>query len=252
MNFAAPLISATLVKRYKRFLADVILENGDELTVHCANPGAMEGLNTPGIKVWLSKSDNPKRKLSHSWELAQVDSFGEKIMVGINTMHPNKLAFEAIQQGRIPELAGYNEIKKEVRYGENSRIDLLLSKTGADLCYVEVKNVHLLRQQGLAEFPDSVTKRGAKHLHELSNMVQEGHRAVMFYIVQRDDCQKFTIAGDKDPNYAKAFEKARQTGVEAIVYDCSLTPQKIEINHRLELAIPIARKPGTQVCVKPL
>jgi len=237
MNFATPLIPATLVKRYKRFLADVILENGDELTVHCANPGAMEGLKTPGIKVWLSKSNNPKRKLSHSWELAQIESFGEKVMVGINTMHPNRLAFEAIEQERIPELTGYDEIKKEVRYGENSRIDLLLTKDGTDLCYVEVKNVHLLRQQGLAEFPDSVTKRGAKHLDELSNMVQEGHRAVMLYIVQRDDCQKFAIASDKDPTYARAFQKARQIGVEMIVYGCSLTPQKIEINHRLELAI---------------
>jgi len=233
MNFATPLIRATLVKRYKRFLADVILENGDELTVHCANPGAMEGLNTPGVKVWLSKSDNPKRKLSHSWELAQIESLGQQVMVGINTMHPNRLALEAIEQGRITELTGYNEIKKEVRYGENSRIDLLLSNQGADLCYVEVKNVHLLRQQGLAEFPDSVTKRGAKHLDELSNMVQEGHRAVMFYVVQRDDCQKFAIAGDKDPAYAIAFEKARRSGVEVIVYDCALTPQKIVINHRL-------------------
>ncbi len=233
MNFSTPLIRATLVKRYKRFLADVILENGDELTVHCANPGAMQGLNAPGIEIWLSKSNNPKRKLSHSWELAQIDSFGERVMVGINTMHPNRLAFEAIEQGRILELTGYNEMKREVRYGENSRIDLLLSKDGADLCYVEVKNVHLLRQQGLAEFPDSVTKRGAKHLDELSRMVQQGHRAVMFYVVQRDDCQKFTIAADKDPAYAQAFAKARQAGVEVIVYDCTLTPQKIEINHRL-------------------
>ena len=235
MNFTTPLLRATLVKRYKRFLADVVLENGEELTVHCANPGAMEGLKTPGIKVWLSKSDNPKRKLSHSWELVQIECFGKKAMVGINTMHPNKLAFEAIEQGRIPELAGYDQQKREVRYGQNSRIDILLSNGEQDLCYVEVKNVHLLRQQGLAEFPDSVTKRGAKHLDELVNMVKKGHRAVMFYLVQRDDCQKFTIARDKDPNYAKAFERARSVGVEMIAYDCDLSIEKINISKKLAL-----------------
>ena len=129
-------------------------------------------------------------------------------MVGINTMHPNKLAADAIEHQKIPELSGYTGLKREVRYGENSRIDILLSKDSAPACYVEVKNVHLLRQKGLAEFPDSVTKRGAKHLVELSNMVAQGHRAVMFYVIQRNDTRQFAIAADKDPGYASAFAKA--------------------------------------------
>ena len=234
MNFAHPLISARLVKRYKRFLADVILENGEELTVHCANPGAMEGLNTPGIKVWLSKSDNPKRKLSHSWELVEIDSFGQTALVGINTMHPNKLAMEAIERQKICELTGYDDLKREVPYGENSRIDILLSKKGEPDCYVEVKNVTLLRNKALAEFPDSVTKRGAKHLAELSDMVAQGHRAIMFYVIQRDDAEQFAIAGDKDPFYASAFDAAIKSGVEVIAYDCALSITTIKIASKLD------------------
>ncbi len=233
MNFNQPLIRATLVKRYKRFLADVIMETGEEVTAHCANPGAMEGLKEPGITVWLSKSDNPKRKLAFSWELAQIEQHGKSVLVGINTMHPNKLAVEAIEAGLIPELAGYNTLKKEVPYGENSRIDIQLSNEGEKACYVEVKNVHLLRQKGLAEFPDSVTTRGTKHLNELSAMVKKGHRAVMFYVIQRDDAQEFSIAADKDPQYATAFAAARKTGVEIIAYDCTLSVSKVSIANRL-------------------
>lgn len=240
MKFAHPLIPARLVKRYKRFLADVILENGDELTVHCANPGGMEGLKTPGIKVWLSKSNNPKRKLSHSWELAEIDSFGQAALVGINTMHPNKLAMEAIELQQITELTGYDELKREVPYGENSRIDILLSKKGKPDCYVEVKNVTLMRHKALAEFPDSVTKRGAKHLAELSDMVAQGHRAVMFYVIQRDDAKRFAIAGDKDPFYASAFDKAIKSGVEVIFYDCTLSTTTIKIASKLDQVYPTA------------
>ena len=238
MNFASPLIPATLVKRYKRFLADVVLDNGDEVTAHCANPGAMQGLNESGIKVWLSKSDNPKRKLGFSWELAQIHIHGQSAMVGINTMHPNKLATEAIEAGSICELTGYDELKREVPYGKNSRIDILLSKNEQQLCYVEVKNVHMLRHKGLAEFPDSVTKRGAKHLEELSDMVADGHRAVMFYVIQRDDATRFSIADDKDPVYFETFEKARKNGVEVIAYDCILTTSTINISKKLELISP--------------
>ncbi len=234
MNFPAPLIPATLIKRYKRFLADVLLENGEELTVHCANPGAMEGLKDPGIKVWLSKSDNPKRKLSHSWELAQIECFGKAVMVGINTMLPNRLAKEAIEADKIPELAGYEQIKREVRYGENSRIDLLLSGDGRRDCYVEVKNVHLLRTRGRAEFPDSVTTRGAKHLAELATMVSQGHRAVMLYVVQRDDAEQFAIAADKDPVYARAFHDAQQKGVEILACDCRISTDSITIANKLK------------------
>ncbi len=235
MNFKEPLIPATLIKRYKRFLADVILANGQEITVHCANPGAMHGLNEPGIKVWLSKSDNPKRKLAYSWELAEIDIHGNKALVGINTMHPNKLAFEAIEAAQVPELLGYDEMKREVPYGQNSRIDILLSNNGQQFCYVEVKNVHLLREQGLAEFPDSVTKRGAKHLEELSDMVAAGHRSVMFYIIQRDDATRFAIAADNDPVYFKTFNKARKNGVEMIAYDCSLSTSAIKLANKIDL-----------------
>lgn len=240
MKFNGPLIPATLVKRYKRFLADVILDNGDEVTAHCANPGAMEGLNTPGIKVWLSKSDNPKRKLAYSWELAKIEIHGQQALVGINTMHPNKLAAEAIESQLIEELTGYTQLKREVKYGQNSRIDILLSTDGQPDCYVEVKNVHLLRQKGLAEFPDSVTKRGAKHLEELSNMVAQGHRAVMFYVIQRDDATQFSIAADKDPVYGKTFDIARKNGVEVIAYDCKLSKTEIMIANQLAYVDPTA------------
>ena len=148
-------------------------------------------------------------------------------------MHPNKLAAEAIERQQILELTGYSDLKREVPYGENSRIDILLSNGDDQLCYVEVKNVHLLRQKGLAEFPDSVTKRGAKHLTELTNMVAQGHRAVMFYVVQRDDAERFSIAADKDPVYAATFDKAVEAGVEVIAYDCRLSTVEIDIANKL-------------------
>ncbi len=233
MKFHPPLFPATLIRRYKRFLADVRLENGEELTVHCANPGAMQGLVSPGIRIWLSKSDNPKRKLAYSWELAEIDAPGQTAFVGINTMHPNKLAREAIEAGKIVELTGYDHLKREVPYGDNSRIDILLSKQGRRSCYVEVKNVHLLRHKELAEFPDSVTKRGTKHLQELANMVAQGHRAVVFYVIQRNDAKNFAIAADKDPVYAQTFVKACKKGVEVIAYDCALSTDGITIENKL-------------------
>jgi sugar fermentation stimulation protein A len=235
MRFPAPLIPATLVKRYKRFLADVVLPSGETVTAHCANPGSMIGLAPPGARVWLSKSDNPNRKLAHSWELIEVDLGGGREFVGINTSLPNALAAEAIAAGRIPELAGYATSRREVKYGQNSRVDFLLESPGRPPCYVEIKNVHLMRAPGLAEFPDAVTKRGAKHLVELSDMVAAGHRAVMLYLVQIGSAQRFQLARDIDPAYGRAYDTARCRGVEAIARRCRLTCEGIDVAE----AVPI-------------
>jgi sugar fermentation stimulation protein A len=229
MRFPAPLIPATLVRRYKRFLADVILPSGEEVTVHVANPGSMIGLAAPGSKVWLSKSANPNRKLAHSWELVEVDFGGGLEIVGINTGHPNALVAEAIAGGAIPELVGYASLRREVKYGKNSRVDFLLEDPDRPPCYVEVKNVHLMRQAGLAEFPDSVTARGAKHLMELADMVAAGSRAVMLFLIQIGSAQRLALARDIDPAYGAAFDRARSAGVEAIAYRCALTTDGIVV-----------------------
>jgi len=233
MKFPDALIHGTLLRRYKRFLADIKLDDGREVTAHCANPGAMLGLTQAGAEVWLSPSRNPKRKLQYSWELMHADGG----LVGINTALPNGLAEEAIAAAQIAELTGYGNMRREVKYGQNSRIDLLLGDEGRPDCYVEVKNVHLMRQAGLAEFPDSVTKRGAKHLVELGDMVDEGHRAVMFYLIQRTDCERFAIAGDIDPTYAKELDRALGRGVEAICYDCSIASTGIDVRGPVALAL---------------
>jgi sugar fermentation stimulation protein A len=220
MRFTEPLIPATLVKRYKRFLADVVLASGEVITAHVANPGAMIGLAAPGSRVWLSKSGNPSRKLPYSWELVEVDLGAGAELIGINTAHPNLLVAEAIAAGAVPELAGYPSTRREVKYGKNSRIDFLLEGPGRPACYVEVKNVHLMRQPGLAEFPDSVTARGAKHLDELAAMRAAGGRAVMLYLIQVGSAARFALARDIDPAYGAAFDRARAAGVEAIAYRC--------------------------------
>lgn len=230
MQFPTPLFPARLIRRYKRFLADVTLADGSATTVHCANPGAMTGLDAAGSEIWLSRSDNPARKLPLSWELIRVGDH----LVGINTGHPNRLVAEAIAGNRIPELAGYAGLRREVAYGRNSRIDMLLEDPAKPPCYVEVKNVHLKRGSA-AEFPDSVTARGAKHLAEMSAMVAGGARAVMVYLVQRGDCDRFGIATDIDPAYAQALDAAREAGVEALCYACDLTVEGIEVAGPLPL-----------------
>ncbi len=239
MEFSQALIPGRLIKRYKRFLADVAFEDGHEETAHCANPGSMLSVSTPGSAVWLSRSDNPRRKLPLTLELIETE-FG---LVGINPMLANRLAEEAIGSGRIEALAGYASLRREVRYGENSRIDLLLETPGRPPCHVEVKSVTLRRAPdaldggapGLAEFPDAVTTRGAKHLRELSAVVRAGGRAVMLYIAQRADCDRFSVASDIDPAYLEAFSAGRAAGVEMLAVSCSVTPRGIEISGTLAI-----------------
>lgn len=226
-----PLIRGTLIRRYKRFLADVRLDDGSETTVHVANPGGMTGLAEPGMTVYLSDSRDPKRKLRHSWEL--VETAGG--LVGVNTARPNRLAEAAISAGAIPELRGYTNLRREVRYGQNSRVDLLLSDQERPNCYVEIKNVHLRRAPGLAEFPDAVTARGRKHLADLSAVVAAGHRAALLFVVQRGDCDRFDIAADIDPAYAAAMKSAIAKGVEVLCYACRVDLDKIEIGRPLAL-----------------
>ncbi len=225
MRFPTPLIEGRLVRRYKRFLADVELEDGAVVTVHCANPGSMLGLAEPGMRVLLSRSDNTARKLPLSWEL--VEAGGR--LVGINTALPNRLVEEALREGRVAPLAGHDGIRREVAYGRQSRVDFLLTGEGRPNTYVEVKNVHFSRAPGLAEFPDSVTARGARHLDELCAMVAAGQRAVMVYLVQRCDCATFAICRDLDPAYALAFDRARAAGVEMLAYGCRISTQEIAL-----------------------
>jgi len=226
MRFPDPLIPGRLARRYKRFLANVELDGGELVVAHCANPGSMLGLAEPGMRVWLSPSRNPSRKLNYSWELTAV---GDDL-VGIHTGHPNGIVAEAVAAGRIPELAGYESLRREVRYGRNSRIDLLLESPDRPPCYLEVKNVHLVRRESVAEFPDSVTKRGAKHLAELALMAGSGARAAMFFLVQRGDCDRFEIAADIDPEYDRALRAARACGVETLCYACRVGREEIEID----------------------
>ncbi|MFM2421510.1 MAG: hypothetical protein RL291_40 [Pseudomonadota bacterium] len=227
MQFPVKLLRGTLLKRYMRFLADVRLDDGTEITATCPNTGSMIGLKEPGQKIWLSTSDSPTRKYKHTWELVEADLGRGMVHVGINTQHPNKLVEEAIVAGRLPTLKGYAELKREQKYGVNSRIDILLSDPKKGMAYVEVKNVHMSRSHGLAEFPDSVTERGAKHLHELGDMVEAGHRAVMCFLIQRQDCASLSLARDIDATYGEALDLALKRGVEVICLRCTVTPQQI-------------------------
>lgn len=236
MRFSSPLIRGRLVKRYKRFLADVVLDDGGEVTATCPNTGSMLGLTAPGSVVWLSTSDSPTRKYRHTWEMIEAYLGGEPTLVGINTNHPNRIVTEAVAAGAIAPLAGYASLRREVKYGVNSRIDLLLEDEAKPACYVEIKNVHLMREAGLAEFPDSVTERGTKHLDELANMVEAGHRAVMVYLIQRGDARRFSLARDIDPDYAAAFARATSRGVEALALSCRLTPEEITIDSVIDIS----------------
>lgn len=232
MRFETPLVPARLLRRYKRFLSDFELEDGRQVTAHCPNPGSMLGLATPGARCWLEPNDDPKRKLRFGWRIVEL---GNGHCAGIDTSVPNRLVRAALREGRIAELSAYSGLRSEVPYGKRSRVDLLLRERNLPDAYVEVKNVHLRREGDLAEFPDSVTARGARHLRELADMVAQGHRAVMLYIVQRTDCGRFRLAKDLDPTYAAAFSRSRVAGVEAVCYDCEISPEGISLRR----AIPV-------------
>ena len=235
MRFPTPLVPARLARRYKRFLADVELEGTGELVVaHCPNPGAMLGLAEPGMRVWLQPNDDPRKKLKFGWRLVEL---ADGHLAGIDTGVPNRVVGEALSAGAIPELAAWDNVRPEVPYAEKSRIDFLLSSAGRPDVYVEVKNVHLRRSGDLAEFPDCVTARGARHLDDLAAMVGEGHRAVMLYLVQRTDCGRFDLARDLDPVYGAAFDRARKAGVEAICYGTEITLAGVEIAAQIPLKV---------------
>lgn len=234
MDLPSPLHRGRLIRRYKRFLADVEMDGG-MVTAHCPNPGSMMGLAEPGMTVWLADARSKTAKLKYGWELTELNEGNGPFLVGINAAKANRIAREALEAGEIDALAGYGTVRREVPYGERSRVDFLLEDDGRAPAYVEVKNVHLARQAGLAEFPDSVTARGARHLAELAAMVGHGARAVMLYIVQRPDTDRFALARDIDPAYAKAFERATAAGVEALCYDCSVTSERIMLNRPLPI-----------------
>jgi sugar fermentation stimulation protein A len=229
MRFGTPLIPAMLARRYKRFLADVMFDSGEMTTVHVANPGAMTGLNRPYSRVWLSDSQNPMRTLRYSWELVETDLGSGPELVGVNTVLPNLLAAEALQAGLIPELRDYSSIRREVKYGVGSRADFVLEDGKRPTCYLEIKNVHLMRKPQLAEFPDCVTARGAKHLDDLALMATGGARAVLLFVIQIPSADRFTVARDIDPAYAAGFDRARQKGVEILAWRCKITTAGIEI-----------------------
>ncbi|GAA0837957.1 MAG: DNA/RNA nuclease SfsA [Marinomonas sp.] len=235
MKFPTALLEGRLIKRYKRFLSDIELSTGEVIVAHCPNTGSMKRCQQDNARVWVSESNNPKRKLAYTWELVEVD---EQHLACINTGYPNKLVGEAIANGVVSELVGYSEQKAEVKYGEKSRIDWLLTGADGRKCYVEVKNVTLLEEDGLGYFPDAVTERGRKHLYELANMVEEGHRAVMFFCVSHTGIDSVTPATHIDPKYAQAFVEVIERGVEVLAYQVSIDPQGMLVTHSVPVKMP--------------
>lgn len=223
MQFPTPLQAATLIKRYKRFLADVIIDEGKEVTVHCPNSGSMRGCSTPGSRVMLSTSPNPKRKYPQTLEMVQED----ETWIGVNTMLTNTIVAEAIMDGRIKELTGIEKLTREVKTSKSSRLDLLLER-GGEKIYVEIKNCSLA-QGSWAMFPDAVTVRGTKHLNELASLVKKGCQGVLFFCIQRTDVDRFKPAADIDPLYAETLSKVAAQGVQILAYQAEVTPKAIEI-----------------------
>ncbi len=238
MRFSSPLLEARLIQRYKRFLADIALPDGTVATAHCANPGAMVGLKEPGARVFVSQAADPKRKLRYSWELVETAlEDGRSQLVGINTARPNQLVAEALAARAIPSLAGYESVRAEVPYGRQSRVDFLLTGDGLPPAYVEVKNSHLMREPGLAEFPDCRTARAARHMDELGDMVEAGHRAVLVSVVQMPLAERFRVAADYDPAYAAAVARARSRGVTMHAFRCAIDRQGIVLADEVPIEI---------------
>lgn len=226
MRFQSPLVPGRLIRRYNRFLADVTLDSGAQVVAHCPNPGSMMGLKDPGLRVWLEPNDDPRKKLRYGWRLAELPG-GH--WAGIDAGLPNRVVREALEDARVAAFAAYAQVRPEVRYGEKSRVDFLLSGAGLPDAYLEVKNVHLRRDGDWAEFPDSVTARGARHMGELARMAARGHRAAVLYLVQRTDCARFRLAGDIDPTYAGAARAAQAAGVEVLCYGTEIGPQGVTL-----------------------
>ena len=226
------LIRGTLIRRYKRFLADVRLKTGETVTAHCPNSGSMQACCQPGRPVYLSQHDNPKRKLKYTWELIDMPAS----LVGVNTQLPNHLVSQAIADGQVRELSGYADIRREVKVGEHSRLDIRLHDREKGTCYVEVKNCTLV-ENGIARFPDAVTARGQKHLAELGRLVKAGNRAAMFFLIQRMDANLFHPADDIDPVYGRELRKAHAAGVEIVAYDVRITLEEISLNRSVKFKI---------------
>ena len=239
MLFASPLVPGALIRRYKRFLADVTLSDGRGVIATCPNTGSMLGCAEPGSPVWLSESDDPSRKHRYTWELVAVRSGPGWVLVGINTGLPNRIVREGIESGVVPELSGYESIRGEVAFGEErSRVDLLLESAGKPPCYVEVKNVTAAVDDGVAPFPDAVSERGAKHLRELARIAASGARAVQFYCVQRGDVREVRPADAIDPAYGKALREAMAQGVEVLAYRAEVTRRGIRLDTRIPVVCP--------------
>ena len=231
MIFNKKLISGELVKRYKRFFVDVKINN-KIITAHCPNTGSMMGLLSANNKVWLSKSENPERKLKYTLQIIE----NKKSMVGVNTHLTNKIVLEALEKNSIKELKNLDNIKSEVKFGKNTRFDFLISKNNKKI-FVEVKNVTLSRKKGVAEFPDAVTARGLKHISELINASKRGFETYLLFLIQRNDCNQFKIAQDIDPDYYKLLTEAAKKKLNIICYDCKFSPKGIKLNKNIKLKL---------------
>ena len=231
MRFKSPLIRGTLVQRYKRFLADIRLADGEVVTAHCTNTGSMMGCKEPGSAVYISRSENLNRKLLYTWELIKADN----TWIGINTLHPNKLVPEAVEAGVIEELRGYETIRREVKVSAHTRLDLCLTGSNGN-CFVEIKNV-TLAVNGTAAFPDAVSERGTKHLRELMRLKRQGHRAALVFVIQRGDCDRFRPADEIDKEYGRWLRRAIKAGVEALPYRAKVTAKEIVLTGRIAIKL---------------